>query len=133
MVAVFGFFFQGAEADGFEGGGDVFFGGDFAGLGEGLVEEAIGDFADGFAGEHLLVCEDFEEDVAEAEDVHASVDVGVSPGELGRHIKRRAVAAADGGEGGVFVGAHFVGGEFGLAPHFGEAPIDNKRLAKAAY
>ena len=132
MVAVFGFFLEGVEADGFEGGGDVFFGDHFTGLGEGLVEKTLGNVADGFARKHLLVRKNFEEDVAKAEDIHASINVGIAAREFRRHVKRCAIAAAHGGEGGIFVGAHFGGGQLGFAPDFGEAPVDDQCFTKTA-
>ena len=50
--------------------------------------------------------EDLVQDQAEAEDIGAAVDVGITAGQLGRHVKGRAVTAPHGREGGIFIVAH---------------------------
>ena len=69
--------------------------------------------------------EDLVQDQAQAEDIGAAVDVSITAGQLGCHVKGRAVAAPHGRECGIFVVAHLGMSNIRFAPDFGEAPIND--------
>ena len=101
-------------------------------LGERLIEEVIDNFLHGLAGEELAMGEDLVQDQAEAEDVGAAVDVSITAGQLGRHVKGRAVTAPDRREGGIFIVTHLGMSNIRFAPDFGQAPVDDVGDAKLA-
>ena len=107
--------------------------GSLGGSRERLIEKVLNDFLHGLAIDELAMGQNFIEDQSKAEDIGAAVDVSIAAGQLGCHVKGRAVTATHGREGGVFVVPHLGVGDIRFAPNFGEAPVDdvgNPELAR---
>ena len=76
--------------------------------------------------------EHLEQNITQTEHVRPAVDLRVAPGQLRRHVKRRAVAPAGRRQHRIGISGERLHPDIRLAPDLGQAPVENDDFAESA-